>query len=84
MIISKSEMGIKDALDLAKTDASYDKRMQSKAEMEYETLKTSIKFIKTKEKKKVYIQCFWWQIYQNLIWNNKKVCNNFVFKMPIS
>lgn len=58
MIISKSEMGIKDALDTAKTDASFDKRMQSKAEMEYATLKTSIKFIRTKEKKKVYKQCF--------------------------
>lgn len=45
-------MGIKDALDTAKTDASFDKRMQSKAEMEYATLKTSIKFIRTKEKKK--------------------------------
>lgn len=46
-------MGIRNALDMAMKDSSFDRKMQAKAEAEYETLKTSIKSFKTKEKKKV-------------------------------
>lgn len=37
---------------MAMKDSSFDRKMQAKAEAEYETLKTSIKSFKTKEKKK--------------------------------